>query len=500
VRKVILLFSVIPALCFGIVGCGGGGTKTTTPPASSVPVVLTIQDQPPAGLTTLSFGIQITGVSLQSSSGSSSDVSLLTTPITVNLSNLQTVNSLLANTAAPAGTYSGITITFAAPQVSVLNNTTGTLTDGASGSCPVSTTAPCSLSPALASSTAMITSTPFPLTLTAGTPIQIALDFDSADSLVNTAQVLSINPSVTVTTNTTANATTNNIADFTNGTGQVTSASNNQVVVTDLSTGQPLTLTSNANTTFNGFNTSATCTTANTFGCVQTGQNVNFNFGIAGAAGSGPTLSSLNLNNGVTNGVTGTVISTNPLEVVVTNESPAFSGASSGVAVGQVVMVNPSTGATFSAQTNGATLPAGLTFSGANNLGIGQSVLLDSTGFTAGTGTAPGTVATDNVTLVPSQFGGTVNTLDSTDQSFDINGLNGQFTGNNISDVTVDTGTGTAFTGGTMNNFTGLAAGNTVNVGGLLFNSPTEGGAPVLVGGQVGVTGTTAAATAARNR
>jgi Domain of unknown function (DUF4382) len=497
VRKAIIFLSVLSATCLGIVGCGGG-SKTTTSTSNPVPVVLTIQDQAPAGLTTLSFGIQITGVSLQNSGGGS-DVSLLSSPVTVNLSNLQTLSSLLANTTAPAGTYSGMTITFASPQVSVINNTTGTLTDGGSGSCPVSTTAACSLAPALTASSVMITSAPFPLTLTTGTPVQIALDFNSADSLVNTSQVLSINPMVTVTTNTTPNATTNNLADFTNATGQVTSASNNQVVVTDLSTGQSLTLATTANTTYNGFNTSSTCTTANTFGCVQAGQNVNFNFGIPTSAGAGPTLTSINLNNGVTNGVTGTVISTNPLEVVVTSESPAFSSSASGVAVGQVVMVSPSTGATFSAQTDGATLPAGLTFSAANNLVVGQSLLLDSTGFTAGSGTTPGTIATDNLTLVPSQFGGTINTLNSSDQSFDLNGLNGEFTGNGVTDVTVDTGANTTFTGSTTNNFTGLAAGNTVNVGGLLFNSPTEGGAPVLVGGQVGVTGTTAAAAALRS-
>jgi hypothetical protein len=498
VRRAILWFSVAPAICLVLIGCGGSGK--TTPPPSSVPVVLTVQDQPPAGITSLSFGIQITGVSLQNSAGGS-DVSLLASPVTVNLTNLQTVNALLANTSAPAGTYSGMTITFANPQVSVINNTGSTLTDGGTGSCPVSATASCSLVPALSATSVMITTAPFPLTLTAGTPIQIALDFNSADSLTNTAQVLGITPTVTVTTNTTVNATTNNIADFTNGTGQVTSASNKQVVVTDLSTGQPLTLASTANTTFTGFNTSGTCTTANTFACVQQGQNVNFNFGVSGATGSSPTLQGLNLNSGITNGVTGTVISTNPFEVVVTGESPAFSGATTGVSVGQVVVVSPSTGATFSAQTNGTALPAGLTFGGTNDLGVGQSVLLDSTGFTAGTGTAPGTVATDNVTLVPSQFGGTINTLNSTNQSFDLNGLNGLFTGNNVSDVNVNTSTtGTTFTGGTTNDFTGLAVGNTANVGGLLFNSPTEGGAPVLVGGQVGVTGTTAAAAALRSR
>lgn len=491
-RKVLGCFLAVPLASLFIMGCGGSGHHT--PPASQVPVVLTLQDQPPAGLTALSFGIQVSGVSLQPSDTSQQSVALLTTPVTVNLSNLQTLSTLLANTSAPAGTYSSITITLSTPQVSVINNTGAQLGDG-TNNCAASATAACSLSPSLSVNSVVVSSSPFPLTLTAGTPIQIGLDFNSDDSLTITDGTLSITPTVTVTTNTTTNATTGNLADFASGTGQVTSASNNQVTVTDISTGQPLTFTTTGTTAFTNFNTSATCTTANTFACVQAGQNVNFNFGVSGAAGSGPTLTSLNLNNGITNGVTGTVISTNPFEVLVTSASPAFVGQDTGLTVGQVVQVNPSTGAAFSAQTNGATLPAGLGFASSNDLGVGQSVMLDSTGFTAGTGTNPGSLTTDNVTLVPSQFGGSINSLDATDQSFDLNGLNGLFTGNNINGVNVQTSsTGTTFTGGTTNDFTGLAVGNTVDTGGLLFNSPTEGGQQVLVGGQVGVTGTTTTA------
>jgi hypothetical protein len=489
VQKVMRWFPVVASACIFMIGCGGSShnSGTVTPPASNVPVVVTMQDQPPVGLTTLSFGIQVTGISLQ---GSGTPVSLLSTPVTVNLENLQTLNSLLANTTAPAGTYSSITVTFAAPQVTVINNTGATLMDGGTDAgCAASATAACQLNPALAVSSLTISSAPFPLTLTAGTPIQIALDFDSADSLVNTAQVLSINPTVTATTNITPNATTSDIVDFSGGTGQVTSASNNQVVVTDSSTGESLTLAAPMSTVFTGFNTSATCTTANTFACVQTGQSVNFNFGVSGAAGSGPTLQSLNLNSGITDGLTGTVVSTVPFEIVVTSEMAAFSGGTSGLLVGQVVQITPAAGAVFSAQTNGATLPAGLTFASIADIGVGQSVLVDSTGFVAGAGVTPGVLTTDAVTLVPSQFGGTINTLDAGTQSFDMNGLSGLFTGNNITDVTVDTSTtGTTFTGDTTGDFTGLVAGNTVDTGGLLFNSATVGGAPVLVGNQVGVT------------
>ena len=153
---------------------------------------------------------------------------------------------------------------------------------------------------------------------------------------------------------------------------------------------------------------------------------------------------------------------------------------------------NPQTA--FSVQSNGQTLPAGLNFTGISNVAVGQSVLLDSTGFTAGTGGANGTLTTDQVMLAPSQFNGTINSLNSTNQAFTVNGLNGVFTDNGVNLVNVDTGTTTTFTG-VNGGFTGLANGNQVAVGGLLFETPTG---PVLVGQQVGVASTTVAAAIAQ--
>jgi len=449
--------------------------------------------QPPAGLTIESFVVQVTGVSLTGTAGQA-NVSLLPSPVTVNLSNLATSNTLLANTSAPAGTYSGITLTFASPQLTMLNNSGTTFTDGAN-SCPSSntTTSPCTLAPALSPMSVTLTSSPFPLSLVSGTPIPMAIDFSTDSSITNTTGTLSIVPSVTVTVTSTTNATTNNIADFTNSTGEVTSTSNNQLVVTDRSTGESLALVPTTGTTFTGFNTSATCTSANTFPCLQTGQIVNFNFGISGAVGSRPTLESINLNSGITNGVNGTVVAVNPqtnqLELLVTSESPAFQSQASGVKVGQVVFVHPSQNAVFTAQTNGATLPAGLTFGMLGDVAVGQAVLVNSTGFTAGTGGAPGAVTSDSVVLGRSQFTGTISAIDSTNQSFLMNSLDGLFVQNAITSVTVDTGTNTTFAG--VSGFAGLATGNTVIVGGLLFNKPTG---PVMVANQVVMTQTGAAA------
>jgi hypothetical protein len=63
--------------------------------------------------------------------------------------------------------------------------------------------------------------------------------------------------------------------------------------------------------------------------------------------------------------------------------------------------------------------------------------------------------------LVPSQFNGTIGTLNASGQTFTETSLNGLFVGNSIPLVTVDTGTGTTFTG--VTGFNGLAAGNETN-------------------------------------
>jgi hypothetical protein len=451
-------------------------------------MVLTVQDQAPTGLTVLSFGIQITNVTLMGS-GTQSNVTLVSNPVTLNLANLMAVAALLADKDVPAGTYSSMSITFSTPRLNVLNNSGGNFTDG-TNTCPTTTvtTTTCNLSPTLTESTVTISSSPFPLTLTAGSPVHVAIDFNSTSSIADASGTISINPTVTVTSSSTLNASTNDIADFAADTGEVTAVGNNQVVVTDMSTGQTLTLATNSGTTLTGFNTSSTCTTANTLACVAPGQLINFNFGISGTSGAVPTLQRVNLDSGISSGVEGTVTgvnhSTNQFDVLVTGFTPGTQV--SGLSVGQTVLVNPSPGAAFSAETNGATLPTGLSFSGVNTVGVGQSVLLNSTGFTAGSGSTPGTLTTNSVLLVPSQFSGTVGTLNAGSESFTLTGLNGLFTLNGVPTVTVDTGTSTDFTG--VPGLTGLNPGEVATTGGLVFITPSG---TVVTGTQVETVPTT---------
>lgn len=475
--KGLLYISILSAImCCGLAGCGDSSNSV-----NSVPMVVTLHSTAPTpGVSLLSFGIKITSVTLKGSNGQA-DVMLVTNPLTVNLAGLMTSSALLANTTAPAGTYSGVSITFSSPQLALLNNSGASFGDGTKNcASTTSTITPCVLSPMLAQSTVTVTNG-FPITLVSGSPVALSLDFNQSSSIIGAGGVFTIEPNLTATTSSTLNAKTNNVADFANVTGQVTAAANNQLNVTDLTTGQALTLGSGTGTTFNGFNTSSTCTTANTFNCLSAGQIVNFNFGISGTPGAMPQLGNVNLNNGITNGITGTVIgqnSANQNEILVTSMTPGFTTQNNGLTAGQVVTVNPSNTATFGVQNSGSTIPAGLNFTGLSNIGVGQSVLLNSTGFTAGVGTAPGTLSTNNVTLVPSQFSGTIGSINSSAQTFALTGLNGLF--GTVPQLTVQTGTTTSFNGVTGLN--GLTPGGVTTVGGSLFMTSTGG---VIVGGSV---------------
>src|SRR5260370_40517737 len=100
---------------------GGGGMVLLGGP---------IRESPPMGVTVLSFEIQITGAALQPSDASMQAVSLLAKPAEVELEHLQTESALLANVNVPAGNYNGVMVTFASPQLTILNQTGGTLTVG----------------------------------------------------------------------------------------------------------------------------------------------------------------------------------------------------------------------------------------------------------------------------------------------------------------------------------------------------------------------------------
>jgi Domain of unknown function (DUF4382) len=456
VRKKFFFILACPLVLALAAGCGSSNHGTTGA-QNEVPVVVTIHDAPPTGVTVLSFAVQITGIKLEGSG--SSNANLLSSPVTVQLQNLQTGNEILAQSSAEAGTYSSAVITFGSVSATVQNESGAAITVGGTN---CATASVCQITPTINQMSSTISSSPFPLTLTAGTPVNLSLDFNVNSSV---GSDLSVTPSVTISASTTP-LSDSNLADVGGVTGTVTATGSNQFTIMDSATGNSLTLNTGSSTTFGGF---SSCTASpEDATCVQKNQIVNVNFGVGDANPTTLTASSVNLENGFTQGVEGTVVAVNPSTQQFTVVVTGVSGSVTGVQVGDEETVTPGTGATFSVESNGATLPSGLNFTGTSNLLVGQNVQLDASSISGSTITA------DQVMLAPTQFTGTAGAVNGTNVT--INGLNGLFTNAGTTSITADTGATTTFGG--VTGVTGLTNGDTVSVSGLLFDTPT---APIVV-------------------
>jgi hypothetical protein len=129
-RKLFVASVLVVLLGITLAARGGNSMPSQSPNPAAVPVSFTISDNPPTGVTILRFEIQVTGATLQPADSSQSPVSMLSMPVEAELEHLQTEPALLANVNVPTGTYNGLSATFAHPQMTLLNQTSQTLTVG----------------------------------------------------------------------------------------------------------------------------------------------------------------------------------------------------------------------------------------------------------------------------------------------------------------------------------------------------------------------------------
>ncbi|HEV2299719.1 MAG TPA: DUF4382 domain-containing protein [Candidatus Acidoferrales bacterium] len=162
-NRIIMGVGVLVFTAAVLIGCSGS-MSMTQPGAGTVPVSFSVKDNPPTGVTVVAFEVQITGASLLPSNTSNQPVSLVSHPEDVELEHLQADSALLANVNVPSGTYNGVTVSFANPEMTILNQTGGTLTLG-SQSCASGQV--CEFSPTLnqTSVTVQAPTTPFPIRL-----------------------------------------------------------------------------------------------------------------------------------------------------------------------------------------------------------------------------------------------------------------------------------------------------------------------------------------------
>jgi hypothetical protein len=395
-------------------------------------------------------------------------------PDTIQFANLQTPvdSDVVSSTNVQAGTYTGVLLMFGTGTATVTVDPGQVFGDGTTTCDNTAGTTPlvCQLAPAVSTST-VTANFSAPVTLTSGTPVQIAIDLNVGSSLVNTTGTLSINPTATVTENSTV-GTDGNLVDVSQVTGTVTAVSASSVTITDSATGQPITLNVPSSTVITNYPTSATCTTANTIACVQTGNVVTVGFGANGTSSLSFNAISIAGNPGFnsTTAFEATIVQTTPTVEAVITAVP--SGNTDSLTVGQVVTLN-ATGATFST-SSANTLPG--QFQTPADFVVGQNVLIDASAFTAA---APPTLAiatADFVELLPTQIAGNADNVAS--PNFTIDGLNTFYTGNGVTSINAQTGSFTTYNG-TVTGFTSLTAGSPYFYDGYLMNNPGTPGVPV---------------------
>jgi hypothetical protein len=226
-------------------------------------VVLAMTDFPPTNVSILSAEVTLTGATL-----TPGNISLFSGSTTVELTRLQTDIAYIATAAnIPAGNFTGVTLTFANPSVTIENDTAGAIGTCAIGSiCTIAPTAP-SLS-----TTVPLTAFTIASSSTTGLLIDVSLD-----NLLTASLGADFIAGTTVTSFTPAGTAAPPVGaeDVVGHVGNI-SASSNTFTLTNVTGSYSLRV---ANTsTFFQFPTSA-CSTAG-FACLQNNQILSVDIGI----------------------------------------------------------------------------------------------------------------------------------------------------------------------------------------------------------------------------
>jgi hypothetical protein len=462
------------ALLALLAACGGGTTSgggTTPPPAqgSSAPVSITIGDAPPPGITVISFEVTLTGATLNPPGGSG--VSLVTSPIQIELKRLETETAFLSTVNVPAGTYNSITLSFANVELTIKNDT-GAAFSFAGVNC--ASGAVCEFKPG-APGSVTYSGSPFPLTIQANAGTGLLVDVNLQNILSTPLGVnLQAANGVTVLQLPTPGMPTGQLDDIEDLCGVVQSkdTANNQFTL-QTSRGL-LTIRVDSNTQFEGFDD---ISLPNTFASLAAGQIVEADLRLLALGtlfAAKVELEDQNANEQEVEGVIVGVTSATQFQMVVMHECPDVAG----LETGNVATVTLQQGARFRVAQDGMMIPSGLrnAFEGASDtseLLAGQQVHVRRRPGSSGT-----SINTDRVTLKRSRLSASV--LSVIPPNFTVNGLSSLFTSAGINQIQVQTIQQTAFQG--VSGAASLQTGDNVSLRGLLFRSVPD---PILIAKKV---------------
>jgi hypothetical protein len=434
------------------VNCGGGGgTATLTITLRATPLT------PQASTNLLAFVTSLTGVSITPTSGN--PVNLNSTP-TLDFVRLQSNSLLIGTVSVPTGSYTGITMSFAAPAVTYCTQTTPGLAGCSSGT--VKTVNGGVSAPQI----------PLTLTLSANQQAGVEIDLNTANTLTVANQVVSavnlgaVNAFTASTLPPTASSLGNGQLDFFENVLGVVTAVSGQAVTVATSNYGTFTATGSATTYYE-----VNCVLQNVACAPAVGQLVSLDAAV-NPDGSLALLTFDPLSNLEIDWVDGVVTTTQTnstqFQIVAGDQATAEGGASA-LPNGSIVNVTLSNPFPFYIDSKGLPIPAN-TFLGstdATNILPGMTVGIHVTAYTAASGNTPAAITADVVTLRYSYVSGAVFTV-APPNTFSLASLPSFFglTGNSVvqlSSVSPDTN----YDG--VTGPSGLVVGHTVGISGLYF-------------------------------
>src|SRR5260370_40818208 len=121
-RSVLAVCGLLFVCVLVVYSCGGSMSNPLQQGSPALSV--TVTDTPPAGVSVLSFEVSVTGATLNPGS-----VDLLAGrgPVRIEVENLETESGFLNTARVAPGTYTSLNLTFANPELTFKNGTTGTL-------------------------------------------------------------------------------------------------------------------------------------------------------------------------------------------------------------------------------------------------------------------------------------------------------------------------------------------------------------------------------------
>jgi hypothetical protein len=493
--KLGVLPAFVALVCsFLVYSCSGLKTacNTNCGPGTAKVSFTMVADTLPAHPALLSFTVVVTGITLTSSTGATTNLTPPSSPI--DLMRLQSDSAFLGTLSnAPIGTNSSITVAISAQQLTFLNDTGVALTTPA---CAVN--AVCSFKPATSGSPVIT----FAQNISGNTGFGI--DVNLANSITITGTTVSVNLTNSATNNVLSAFTLprgSNLAagqldlieDFTG----VVSVSGQSVTITSPARGT-LTATASSSTNFDPDPSNTHCATGTTSlsACVSNGEIASLDAvlqsdGTMAIQEIEPLVSSTE---DIVEGTITSITSQTQFALVTTDKVQAATGSLiSALNVGDPLTINlPFNANGFQVDTKGLRVgPAITNFQNGTNttsMHSGQTMDVHVTAFTAASGSTIASANVDSVILRWSRF--TASVANAASPAFNITGLPAYFAVAQGASFEVQTFTGTPGADGVTNfdgvaDASGLSALKSVALRTLYLQNTTNSAAPVFFAAKI---------------